>query len=72
MFPDFVNNFWVCSSIHIYNPGIRSGSPALQIDALPSEPLGKLHMCVCVCVCIYILTYNIYISTGRCINKATR
>ena len=23
------------------NPGIESGSPALQTDALPSEPLGK-------------------------------
>ena len=24
------------------NPGIESGSPALQADALPSEPLGNL------------------------------
>ena len=24
------------------NPGIKPGSPALQTDALPSEPLGKL------------------------------
>ena len=24
------------------NPGIRSGSPALQADSLPSEPPGKL------------------------------
>ena len=23
------------------NPGIKPGSPALQTDALPSEPLGK-------------------------------
>ena len=23
------------------NPGIKPGSPALQADALPSEPLGK-------------------------------
>ena len=27
------------------NPGIEPGSPALQTDALPSEPLGKpIHM----------------------------
>ena len=25
------------------NPGIESGSPALQADALPSEPPGKTH-----------------------------
>ena len=24
------------------NPGIEPGSPALQTDALPSEPLGEL------------------------------
>ena len=24
------------------NPGIKPGSPALQTDALPSEPLGEL------------------------------
>ena len=36
------------------NPGIKPGSPALQADSLPSEPLGKpvccMHACVCVCV----------------------
>ena len=26
------------------DPGIESGSPALQADALSSEPLGKLKM----------------------------
>ena len=26
------------------NPGIEPGSPALQADALPSEPQGKPHM----------------------------
>ena len=26
------------------NPGIEPGSPALQTDALPSEPLGKLDL----------------------------
>ena len=26
------------------NPGIEPGSPALQADALPSEPLGKSNM----------------------------
>ena len=25
------------------NPGIETGSPALQADALPSEPPGKLY-----------------------------
>ena len=26
------------------NPGIEPGSPALQTDALPSEPPGKTHI----------------------------
>ena len=26
------------------NPGIELGSPVLQVDALPSEPPGKLEM----------------------------
>ena len=27
------------------NPGIEPGSPKLQVDSLPSEPLGKLIVC---------------------------
>ena len=27
----------------LHDPGIESGSPALQEDSLPSEPLGKLN-----------------------------
>ena len=42
------------------SPGIEPGSPALQVDALSSEPPGKSeYMCVCVCVCVCV--YNIYI-----------
>ena len=25
------------------NPGVQPGSPALQVDSLPSEPPGKPH-----------------------------
>ena len=28
---------------HLPNPGIEPGSPALQADALPSEPPGQSH-----------------------------
>ena len=28
------------------DPGIKPGSPALQADALPSEPPGKYNVCV--------------------------
>ena len=35
------------------NTEIELGSPALQADALPSEPSRKHYMCVCVCVCVY-------------------
>ena len=29
------------------DPGIEPGSPALQADALPSEPPGKPNSCIC-------------------------
>ena len=31
----------------IPNPGVEPGSPALQTDALPSEPPGKSHLPLC-------------------------
>ena len=27
------------------DPGVQSRSPALQVDSLPSEPPGELHVC---------------------------
>jgi len=58
---------------NLSNPGIESGSPALQADSLLSEPLGKpillnlqfstnqsinLGVFVCVCgVCLCVHTY---------------
>ena len=35
---------------HLLNPGIKPGSPALQTDALPSEPLGKPILYIAVYV----------------------
>ena len=31
------------SLVNLPDPGIKPGSPALQVDALPSEPPGKPH-----------------------------
>ena len=31
------------------DPGIEPGSPTLQADSLPSEPPGKLLMCISTC-----------------------
>ena len=28
----------------LFNPGIKPASPALQVDSLPAEPLGKPKM----------------------------
>ena len=43
------------------NPGIKTMSPALQADSLPSEPPGKpityIHSRVCVYIYIYIYIY---------------
>ena len=39
------------------DPGVEPRSPALQADALRSEPPGEpkpLRVCVCVCVCVYV------------------
>ena len=37
---------WVAISLSsdLPDPGIEPGSPALQADALPSEPPGKSHL----------------------------
>ena len=31
---------------HLPNPGIKPGSPALQVDSLPSELPGKPQFCI--------------------------
>ena len=41
------------------DPGIEPGSPALQADALPSEPPGKFHIYVYIYVCVYIYLIRI-------------
>ena len=39
----------------IPKPEIEPGSPALQVNSLPSEPPGKPdRMCVCVSVCVCV------------------
>ena len=40
------------------NPGIESGSPELQADALPSEPPGKPIVCIAVCICLPLPSGN--------------
>ena len=32
------------------DPGIKSGSPTLQADSLPSEPPGKPHIYTFICI----------------------
>ena len=42
----------------LLNPGIEPGSPALQADALLSEPPGKpTYIYIYICICIYIYIY---------------
>ena len=56
----------------IPKPEIEPGSPALQVNSLPSEPPGKpdrmcvcvcVSVCVCVCVCVHT-SYWFYFSGG--------
>ena len=39
--PEYLNRSPVPSPGDLPNPGIELGSPALQMDSLPSEPPGK-------------------------------
>ena len=43
----------------LHNPGIKPGSPTLQVDSLPSEPQGKPK----VLTGIFIPSVNIHITT---------
>ena len=47
---------WVAISFskHLPDPGMTPGSPALQADSLPIEPLGKPVSCL---VCKYFLPF---------------
>ena len=40
------------------NPGIKPGSPALQADALPSEPPGKVYVCMYMYIHTHINTHT--------------
>ena len=56
----------------LLDPEIEHGSPTVQADSLPSEPLGGLYyyiykyiyiyiLCVCVCIiymCVYEFTHS--------------
>ena len=49
---------WQFSSLgDLLNPGIKSGSPALQVDCLPTEPPGKPTL-----VYMHIIKYKLKIS----------
>ena len=39
------------------NPGVKPGSPALQADALPSQPPGKPPSSICVQKCFLSILY---------------
>ena len=40
------------------NPGIEAGSPALQVDSLPSEPLGKPKKKIGRSITIYVADFK--------------
>ena len=45
----------------LHGPGIEPGSPALQLDSLPSEPAGKPYRYTCIYM--YKLVYILIISS---------
>ena len=50
-------------------PGSEPGSPALQVDALPSEPPGKPGHC---CLPLMILTFSHLIISSTHVTKKVR
>ena len=40
------------------DPGIKPGSPELQVDSLPSEPPGKSSIHISAYICIFVYTYT--------------
>ena len=44
----YVFSSFIPSPGDLPNPGIEPGSPALQADSLPSEPLGKPDLADCI------------------------
>ena len=52
-------------------PGMEPGSPALQADSLPTEPLDGVCVCVCVCVRARVRAFLVpqfYQVKTRCIH----
>ena len=45
------------------DPGIEPGSPALQADALPSEPPGKLYITLWNAKFEYGFRMSLYVTT---------
>ena len=48
---------------YLPHPGIKPRPPALQTDALPSEPPGKssyMYIKVYVCIYVYICAYTVF------------
>ena len=43
------------SAVDLPDPGIKVGSPASQVDSLPTELSGKPYCFLCVCMCLSLL-----------------
>ena len=55
---------WVTFPSDLPNPGIEPGSPALQADSLPPEPLGKPQELFQYIMCIDSFTLQIIYEQG--------
>ena len=42
------------------DPGIKPRSPVLQVDSLPTKPLGKPSVYVCAILCVYNFSICLY------------
>ena len=47
------------------DPGMEPGSPALQADALPSEPPGTLHLSILEFFNLGILGYQLFLDLKK-------
>ena len=60
LYPKYIKNSFLSPGA-LPNPGIEPGSPALQADALPSEPPGKPNLYFLLLSMLNLLTLRMVI-----------
>ena len=60
--PEYWNKYPFPSRGDLPNPGIKSGSHALQADSLPAEPPGKPYSAKATTIFAYLINFKFHSS----------